>query len=427
MHYIFRRGKRWPRCITRPASFSRMNNQQNAPLAGFTVIEHAEGVAASYAGRMMAVMGATVIKVEPPGEGSALRRAEPLLTREPAASALFHYLNVGKRFVTCDVESADGRRLLGELMARADLLIDDTPVSRRAALQLDPDTIAARHPEVVFLSVLPFGACGGHADYRAYELNVFHAGGEGYLMPNGLTLETFPDRPPVKIYGHFAELIGGTSAVCAGVSALLVRDEVGGQFVDVSVQDANISVGCFAIQRLGDGVLENRHGRSFKYGGVLECSDGHVGVLTLEQHQWEGLVTLMGSPQWALEPSLRDPLERSRRGAEINKHLRAWSKTQRVDDVVKKGQALSVPLAKYNEPADILESEQSKARGVFAPLDLPTLGRVPAFTAPFQLDGAALTLTRAVAEPGADNEAIWCEWLGHKTAELQQWGRHGAV
>ena len=404
-----------------------MSDEHNAPLAGFTVVEHAEGVAASYAGRMMAVMGATVIKVEPPRVGSALRRAEPLLTREPAACALFHYLNAGKRFVTCDVASAQGRRLLSELMARAELFIDDTPVSRRPALQLDAQAIDARHPELVFLSVLPFGAAGPHADYRAYELNVFHAGGEGYLMPNGLTLETFPQRPPLKIYGHFAELIGGTSAVCAGVSALLMRAEVGGQFVDVSVQDANISVGCFAVQRLGDGVLENRHGRSFKYGGVLECSDGYVGVLTLEQRQWEGLVKLIGDPEWARDPALRDPLERSRRGAEINKHLRAWAKAQRVDDVVKKGQALSVPLAKYNQPADILESEQSKARGVFASLDLPTFGSVPAFTAPFQLDAKALELTRAVTEPGADNEAIWCDWLGHKPAELQHWGQHGAV
>src|SRR5437763_304283 len=189
-----------------------MADQSKAPLAGFTIIEHAEGVAASYAGRMLDVMGATVIKVEAPGDGN--------------------------------------------------------------------------------------------------------------LMPNGLTLETFPDRPPVKIYGHFAEFMGGTSATCAALSALLVRDEVGGQFVDVSVQDANISVGCFAIQRLGEGVLENRHGRSFKYGGVLECSDGYVGVLTLEQRQWEGLVKLMGDPEWALDPALKDPLERSRRGAEINKHLR---------------------------------------------------------------------------------------------------------
>lgn len=404
-----------------------MSDNQDVPLSGFTVIEHAEGVAASYAGRTLAVMGATVIKVEAPGEGSALRRREPLLTREPAASALFHYLNVGKRFVTCDVVSSEGRRLLGELMERAELLIDDTPVSHRSTLQLDPETIGARYPGLVFLSVLPFGAAGAHAGYRAYELNVLHAGGEGYLMPNGLTLEMFPDRPPVKIYGHFAELMGGTSAVCAALSALLVREEAGGQFVDVSVQDANVSIGCFAVQRLGDGVLENRHGRSFKYGGVLECSDGYVGLLTLEQHQWEGLIKLMGNPDWAFDPALRDPLERGRRGAEINKHLRAWAKTQRIEDVVKNGQALGVPLAKYNEPSNILESEQSKARGLFSPVDMPGFGPVPMFVAPFQLGGKALRLSRAVTEPGADNHAIWCEWLGHRPAELKQWGQHGAV
>jgi crotonobetainyl-CoA:carnitine CoA-transferase CaiB-like acyl-CoA transferase len=404
-----------------------MSNDQNAPLAGFTIVEHTQGVAASYAGRMMAVMGATVIKVEPPGAGSPLRRAEPLLTEDPAASSIFHYLNMGKRFVTCDVSSAHGSRLLDELLARAELFIDDTPVIRRAALQLDPQAIAARHPKLVFLSVLPFGASGAHANYHAYELNVLHAGGEGYLMPNGLTLEMFPDRPPMKIYGHFAELIGGTSAVCAGVSALMVREDIGGQFVDASVQDANISVSCFAVQRLGDGVLEDRHGRSFKYGGVLECLDGYVGVLTLEQRQWEGLVTLMDNPAWARDPALADPLERSRRGAEINSHMRAWAKSQRVEDVVSKGQALGVPLAKYNEPADILESEQSRARGLFEPLDFPTLGPVPAFTAPFQVNGKALALTRAAAAPGADNEAIWCDWLGHGKVELDHWGRHGTI
>ncbi len=404
-----------------------MDSEQNLPLAGITIVEHAEGVAAAYAGRMMALMGATVIKIEPPGAGSTLRCAEPLLTQAPAASALFHYLNVGKRFVTCDTGAEAGRLLLDELLARADLFLDDTPVARRSALRIDADTIAVRHPKLVFLSVLPFGASGAHAHYSAYELNLLHAGGEGYLMPNGLTLEMFPERPPLKIYGHFSEMIGGTSAVCAGIAALLVSDDGGGQFVDVSVQDANVSAGCFAVQRLGDGVLEDRYGRSFKYGGVLECSDGYIGVLTLEQRQWEGLVKLIGEPAWALDPALRDPLERSRQGAAINQHLRAWAKMQRVDDVVKKGQALSVPLAKYNGPADLLASEQSRARGVFAPLELPVFGAVPTFTAPFQFNGEALTFARAAAAPGADNAAIWCEWLGHKAAELEQWERHGTV
>ena len=404
-----------------------MTATADLPLAGITVVERAEGVAASYAGRLMAVMGATVIKVEPPGEGSALRRVGPELESQADAGVLFHYLNVGKQFVTCDVRAARGERLLHELIGRADLLLDDTPVAQRPAVGLEPDALTSRHPDLVFLSVLPFGATGEHANYHAYELNLFHAGGEGYLMPNGLTLELFPERPPVKIYGHFAELMGGMSAVCAALAALLARDAVGGQFVDVSVQDANVSVGCFAIQRLGDGVLENRHGRSFKYGGVLECADGYVGVLTLEQRQWDGLVELLGNPAWAHDPALRDPLERSRRGAEINGYLRAWAKTQSVEQVVKRGQALGVPLAKYNEPADILASPQSEARGMFAPVEIPGVGTVPMFTAPLQIDGGALCPGRAAAAPGADNRAVWCEWLRHEAGEFKEWRDHGAI
>ncbi len=404
-----------------------MSEHKDDPLAGITVIEHADGVAASYAGRMFAALGANVIKIEPPSVGAALRHAAPSLTKEPAASALFHYLNSGKRFVTCALGSTRGRALLDELLGKAALLIDDTPVAQRVQLALDPDSIAARFPALVHVSVLPFGAMGAHAGYRASELNVLHAGGEGYLMPNGLTLESFPDRGPVKIYGHFAEMIGGTSAAVAALAALAACEASGGQFVDVSVQDANVSVGCFAVQRLGEGVLENRRERSFKYGGVLECSDGYIGVLTLEQRQWEGLVELMGNPPWALDPALRDPLERSRRGAEINRHLRAWATTQRVDEVVQRGQALSVPLAKYNGPGDILDSEQIKARHVFEPLELPSLGTVPAFTAPLQLDGHALALGHGAAAPGADNEAIWCGLLGHTATELDDWIRHGTV
>lgn len=375
--------------------------QSNTPLAGITVIEHAAGVAASYAGRLLAVMGATVIKVEPPG-GSTLRTQGPLLTTDPPATALFHYVSANKQFVTCDRKTTEGRERFTKLLAQADVLLDDTPLTERATLGLDEAHIVKTYPKLVHVSVLPFGATGPHAHYRAHEINVFHAGGEGYLMPNGFTLEMFPERPPVKIYGHFAEFMGGTSAVCATLAALLVQPEAGGQFVDVSVQDANLAVGCFAIQRLGDGELENRFARSFKYGGVLECRDGYVQVLTLEPRQWQGLVKLLGDPAWALEPAMNDALERGRRGAQINRHLRAWAQMQSVDDAVARGQALGVPIAKYQSPADIFESAQSQAREMFSTVDLPGVGTAQMPTAPFQFPQQPLRVARAAAVPGAD-------------------------
>lgn len=392
-----------------------------AALAGITVVEHGKGVAASYAGRILALMGATVIKVERPQEGDALRYEAPILPATPNVGALFTYLNVDKGSVTLDPSSARGRELLGELLDQAAIFIDDTYPKTRSEWGIGFEDLCPTRPKLIYVSVLPFGAVGPHSEYRAHELNVLHAGGEGYLMPNGLALEMFPDRPPVKFYGHFAELIGGTSAVCATIAALLVQADVGGQFVDVSVQDANVANSCFAIQRLGDGVLENRYLRSFKYGGVMKCSDGYIQILVLEHHQWKGLVKLIGEPAWALQPEFDDELERGRRGAEINKHLREWAMTQKVDDLVQKGQALGVPLAKYADLADVLESEQSHARGMFSTIEMAEAGCFPILTAPFQSKAQTAGVMRYPTMPGADNLRVWCEWLGHSRSELERW------
>lgn len=403
-----------------------MSEEHNsAPLAGIVVVEHASGVAASYAGRVLALMGATVIRIEPPG-GDPLRLEGPRLGSGCDVGSLYAYLNLGKSSVTLDVATAAGHALLGEMLDRAVVFLDDTPVATRKSLRITDEDLRQPRPSLIYLSVLPFGAMGPHCEFNGHDLNMFHAGGEGYLMPNGLALERFPDRPPVKIYGHFADFTGGTSAVCALYAALLVHDEEGGQFVDVAVQDANVALSCFAIQQLGEGTLERRHERSFKYGGVLECADGYVQVLTLEQHQWEGLVQLMGNPPWALEPALRDPLERGRRGAYINEHLRAWARGQKVLDVVTRGQALGVPLAKYAEPAEILDAEQTRVRDMFVAARLPDAENVPVLAAPFQFTRPR-EMNFCATSPGSDNRRIVCEWLGHTEAELAQWTMEGTL
>ena len=397
-----------------------------APLAGIVVIEKSSGVAAAYAGRVLALMGATVIKLEPPRTGDALRSEAPPLTEHAPVGALYAYLNVNKSSVTLDLATPVGQQLFGELLDRAAVLLDDTHPGERGRFGLAPEALCAQRPQLVYVSVLPFGASGAHSSYRSYEINAFHAGGEGYLMPNGLTLEMFPDRPPVKIYGHFAEFNGGTSAVCATLAALLVRDAAGGQFVDVSVQDANVAISCFAVQQYGEGTLENRFERSFTYGGVIECSDGYVELLTLEPRQWQGLVELLGKPAWALEPALQDPLERGRRGAVINQHIRVWAKTQKADEVVTRGQALGVPLAKYAEPADVLRSPQTQARDMLADVAVPGAGQVSLLVAPFQFMRPG-EVRLAALHAGEQNASVLCDWLGHTPAELQCWAAQGVV
>ncbi len=349
------------------------------PLSGCRVVEHSGNVAAAYAGRLLATLGATVVLVEPP-QGSALRSAPPIL--ESGQSALFAYLSAGKRSLVCDLTSADGQRLLAEQLKQADILLDDTPIRERAGLGLEPLAISNNWPQLIHVSVLPFGSSGPKADWDGEELNLLHAGGEGFLLPNGLSHELFPDRPPLKIYGHFAQYQGGTMAAFAALSAWWAVAD-GGQYVDVSVQDAVLSVGAFALQRLGDGSLEHRSTRRFRYGGVFEARGGFVELLTLEDRQWNALVELLGRPAWALDEALRDPLERSRRGDDINRHIREWMARHDVHDIVHRAQQLGVPAAKYRTPTEVLDGAHEKSRELFAALTLADGQSAQVLVAPY--------------------------------------------
>jgi crotonobetainyl-CoA:carnitine CoA-transferase CaiB-like acyl-CoA transferase len=364
----------------------------NAPLTSLRIVARANGVAAAYAARLLGTMGAEVTLLEPRG-GSALRHEPPFLPGSEV-SALFAYLAAGARSVV-----ADSPETIAALLSESDIFIDDTPLAEREALGLDEAGIAIRHPDLIQVSVLPFGAYGPKARWKAEEINILHASGEGYLLPNGLSCELFPDRPPVKIYGHFASLQGGIAAALGALSALWARPEAGGQSVDVASQDAALAVGAFAIQRLGDGQVEHRVERSFRYGGVIPCADGYVELLTLEQRQWHGLVQLLGKPEWSQDPALEDSLERSRQGPMINARIREWAAIRKVEDIVREGQQLSVPLAKYYTPAEVMRDPHERVRGLFQPVETGA-GVFDMLVSPFQFDGAPLALRAGPPELG---------------------------
>ncbi len=263
-------------------------------------------------------------------------------------------------------------------------------------------------PSLVHVSVLPFGASGPKAGWDGEEVNLIHASGEGYLLPNGLADQLFPDRPPLKIYGHFAEYQGGLVAALSALSALWAVPHCGGQYIDVSVQDAMLLCGAFALQRLGDGSLEHRSTRSFRYGGVFEAKDGFIELLTLEDRQWQGLVRLLGNPKWARDEALDDPLERSRRGDEINAHIREWMARHDVDTIVQGAQELGVPAAKYRTPEEVLHGEHERFRELFSPVELESGAEAEILLAPYQFRFSPLRLTRgvpALGEMGAEVEA----------------------
>ncbi|MCJ2180204.1 CoA transferase [Novosphingobium album (ex Hu et al. 2023)] len=385
-----------------------MTGESATPLDGLKVVAHASGVAAAYAARMLGTMGGRVLLVEPNG-GTPLRREPPFLPgidgTESEESALFAYLAAGMESAVIDLAAPEGQARLADCLTGADVFIDDTPVAAREELGISETSLSERFPELIHVSVLPFGAYGPKAGWKGEDAVIQHAGGEGNLLPNGLAVEMFPDRAPLKIGGHFGEMQGGIAAALGALSALWARPECGGQYVDISCQDANLAVGAFAIQRLGDGSIEHRVERSFRYGGVIPCADGYLELLTLEQRQWDGLVDLLGRPEWALDPALADSLERSRRGPEINGYIREWASVRKVDDIVSAGQKLGVPLARYKSPAEILQGDQEWHRGLFQKVNAGAAGLVDVLVSPFHFDETPLSLRAGPPALGAAREA----------------------
>ena len=172
-------------------------------------------VSAAYATKLMADLGAEVIKVEEPGGDIARQRGPfPNGDVDPERSGLFLYLNTNKHSVTLDLPQEQDT--LAKLIAGADILVHNYAPRQMAALGLDYTTFRAINPRLVMCSITPFGLTGPHKDYNAYELTIAHGGGWAWLSPGG---SDRPDLPPLKAAGHQANFQIGTAAAAATMAA----------------------------------------------------------------------------------------------------------------------------------------------------------------------------------------------------------------
>ena len=189
-------------------------------LKGITIIETAERFAGEYAGKLLADLGATVIKVERPG-GAPTRGMGPFREGE---STLFAFLNAGKRSVVLDLAQSGDRATLARLLGKAAALVDDHSEGEAAARRLSPGGIAQEHPHLVHCAITPFGQ-GAPAEWQnARPINVINAGGWAYHSPS----ETPREKPPLKGAGRFLpDYEAGIDAAMCTMASLLRQRRMG--------------------------------------------------------------------------------------------------------------------------------------------------------------------------------------------------------
>lgn len=321
-------------------------------LSEVTVMECTNSIAGGYGGRLLSLMGATVERVRCVEES---KEDGPWYDFEPADPSVETYLAVGKparRIASGEALLA----LLDDTERRPDILVADS--GGLAGFGLVPDQLRDVTESVIVGVVTPYGVTGPRSDFVATELTTFHGGGEGSLLPSGMAWELFPDRSPIKAGGFVGSYQTGVTLALAIVGALIAREDHGsGEFIDVSAQEAQVALSNLPLQRYQDGHLETRATRQHTYNGVVPCTDGFVELLTLEQHQWDAHVRVMGNPEWAAEFS--DAIGRGKRGQEINEHVREWSSTKTRAEIVEAARLEGLPVGSYDEPAEVLSKMES--------------------------------------------------------------------
>ena len=198
-------------------------------LEGLNILELGGGLAAPYCGKLLADMGAQVIKIETPGTGDSSRQYGPFLNDEPhrERSGLYLYLNANKKGITLNLETPTGRSILRDLVSQSDALVHNLPVADLEQLGMQYSQLSQTNPQLIMASITPFGLDGPYRDYKAYDINLAAAGGicEG-LGEAGREPLTF-GTPEV---GYFSGLAAASSIVLA----LLARESSGGQHIDIA-------------------------------------------------------------------------------------------------------------------------------------------------------------------------------------------------
>jgi crotonobetainyl-CoA:carnitine CoA-transferase CaiB-like acyl-CoA transferase len=401
-------------------------DQTPQALAGLRVLELADMVAGPYCGKLLAALGAEVVKIETPPQGDPSRRSGPFPgdVPHPERSGAYLYLNTGKRGITLNLSDAQGRVLLDDLVRQSDVVIHDKQLGLANSLGLTSDALLQANPNLLAASLTPYGSAGPYAGYRAYDINVFHAGGEGYLLPNGLALDTFPDRAPIVAGSRMGSYQAGLTAAVGVVAAVYARmNGAPGQAIDCSAQQAQLFVGYVPIQRLeAEGVVEDRFARFFRVGGVLPARDGYVELLTLERRQWDNLANFLGNPEWATPEKFQEP---ARYGPEINRHLREWFAQHPREWLYHEGQAHGVPISPYYSPAEVFHSPQQRERGFYLSVDHPEAGAYDYPGLPFHLSETPERTTRAPLL-GEHNRQVYAS-LGYSPEDIVSLARAGVI
>ena len=412
-------------------------------LQGVKVVELGDYITAPFCARLLADLGAEVVKIEPPDRGDSSRRNGPFAQVEGGerdegatpraphgdASGLFLFLNTGKLGITLDVSIPTGREMLLRLLEDADVLVENCPPAYMEKRRLDYPSIKELFPRLVVTPITPFGQTGPYKHYNGYDLNVQATGG----ISIGIGM---PEREPLALPFSQADFMAGLAGAAATLIALLARDSTGrGQLVDVAgsqVLAVLVSSVYFLPNFIYRGVAGTRKGRrggeAYFPNTIMPCKDGFVCLYPLQMPQYLRFLELIGSPDWQDDPRYRDRRAMSERyPAEAEALIAPWFLERTKEEIFCLCIEHKVPCAPVRTIEEVVRDTHLAEREHFVDIDNPEAGRLAHPGSPFRMSRTP----GAVGEPapllGQHNVDIYCGRLGVSQEELGRLRMAGVI
>jgi len=397
-------------------------------LSGLKVVEYGSFISAPYCSKLMADLGAEVIKVEEP-EGDESRHYGPFPgdTPHPERSGLFLYLNGNKLGITINVKALSGQKILKDLLRDADVFVENNPPKLMAEIGLDYPSLREVNPRLIVTSITPFGQTGAYRDYKGYALNTAGIGGQS--MRTGE-----PDREPLAPALSQSNYQSGAMGAAATMGAVFARMSTGkGQLVDISESEV------WATIHLGHGVhlgiFEGR--KSIRAGHrtisvypwcILPCRDGYMCMIAIQGYQWKRFLEAMGSPEWMKDERFRDRIMMAWQYAdEVDSLVETWLLDHTKEEIFDICRQNQITFAPVRDVAEVAHDPHFEERGYFVEMDRSSIGVLKYPGAPYKLSETPWRLYRPAPLLGEHNEEIYCSRLGYSKDELEKLRADGVI
>ncbi len=383
------------------------------------VVEVSTAVTAAYASMILGDLGCDVIKVEPI-EGDRSRRWPPLLPD----SGYFESLNRNKRSINLDLKSEVGREVLDRLLGQADVLICNYRPKARAKLGLDPETVHARHPHLVYATIHGSGSNGPRSDEGSTD--VFAQAATGLMSITG----SDPDKI-AKIPMPIADLVAGLYAVIGIFHELRSgQGQRPARHIEVTLEDSALSLLLYFLSDYSQtGVIPRPAGTTHPNITPYEtyrAADRDIAVIVFNDAAWVRACAAIGREDLAKDPRLATVAKRRENRAEVTEAFAAAIREHPAEYWLKHLRLADIPCALVRNIAEVVNDPEYRERGSIVDVDMASGQRIAVATSPVTLDGERLGIRMTAPRLGAHTEQILAD-LGYSLQERQEIQRSGAA